>query len=140
MMFFARLNKRTRIVLVLQSVSMLLGSSTHINWILKNGIFSQQENTLYASTVFWDSLAFFDLLAALLLIIKPKAGIVLTAIIITADVIHNNSFWIFGNLQLENIDTLLWVMFAGQIIFFVFVYSTLKTTLVEINLKAKSLT
>jgi hypothetical protein len=138
-MFLAHLNKRTRVVLVLQSVSMLIGSSTHISWILKNGIFSRHENTLFASTVFWDSLMFFDLLAALLLIIKPKTGIILTAIIITADVLHNNSYWIFGNLQLENIDTLLWTMFAGQIFFLVFVYSTLKANLKEINLKTKSL-
>jgi len=137
-MFFAHLNKRTRVVLILQSVSMLLGSSTHISWILKNGIFSRHENTLFASTVFWDSLLFFDLLAALLLIIKPKAGVTLTAIIITADVLHNNSYWIFGSLQLKNSDTLLWGMFIGQIIFLVFVYSTLKANLAEINFKAES--
>jgi len=136
-MLFARLNKRIKIVLVLQSVSMLLGSSTHLSWILENGIFSRQENTLFASTIFWDSLMFLDLLAALLLIIKPKAGVTLTAIIITADVLHNNSYWIFGNLQLKNSDSLLWVMLAGQIIFLVFVYSTLKANLAEINSKTE---
>jgi len=138
-MFFAHLNKRTRVVLALQSISMLLGSSTHISWVVKNGIFSQHENTFFASTVFWDSLIFFDLLAALLLIIKPKTGIILTAIIITADVLHNNSYWIFGKLPLENIDRLLWAMFVGQIIFLVFVYATLKANLAEINFKTKSL-
>jgi hypothetical protein len=132
-MFFARLNKRTRVVLVLQAVSMLLGASTHIKWVLKNGIFSRQEQTLFASTVFWDSLTFLDPLAALLLIIRPKAGVILTAIIITVDVLHNNSYWIFGTLQLKNIDTSLWAMFVAQMIFLVFVYSTLKGNLAEIN-------
>lgn len=138
-MLFSHLNKRTRLVLALQSVLMLIGSSTHLSWILKNGIFSRHENALFASTVFWDSLMFLDFFTALLLIIKPKTGVILTAIIITADVLHNNSYWIFGNLQVENIDALLWAMFAGQIIFLVFVYSTLNANLKEINLKRKSL-
>ena len=42
-----------------------------------------------ASAVFWTSLTLPDLLAFVMLIVRPKAGVAATAIIIIADVVHN---------------------------------------------------
>ncbi|WP_460148463.1 hypothetical protein [Pseudomonas sp. S2_A02] len=44
------------------------------------------------SRIFWGGLTFFDPLAALLLFLKPRAGIVLTAAIILVDVAHNTFY------------------------------------------------
>ena len=49
-------------------------------------------STYLASRIFWAALTFFDPLAALLLFIKPRAGIVLTAVIILVDVAHNTFY------------------------------------------------
>jgi hypothetical protein len=49
-------------------------------------------STYLASRIFWAALTFFDPLAALLLFIKPRAGIVLTVAIILVDVAHNTFY------------------------------------------------
>ena len=49
-------------------------------------------STYLASRIFWAALTFFDPLAALLLFIKPRAGIVLTVVIILVDVAHNTFY------------------------------------------------
>jgi hypothetical protein len=45
-----------------------------------------------ASRIFWGALTFFDPLAALLLFIKPRVGIVFTVAIILVDVTHNTFY------------------------------------------------
>ena len=66
---------------------------------------SYKKITPIFSQIFYKSLTFFDLLAAILLIIKPKIGLYLTLIILIIDVIHNNIFYIeelyFNNLSLD---------------------------------------
>jgi hypothetical protein len=42
-----------------------------------------------ASALYWSSLTFFDPLAAALLFVRPRAGILLTIAIIVSDVAHN---------------------------------------------------
>mgnify|MGYP001581228468 FL=1 len=55
-------------------------------------LFRSGPSTYLASRIFWAALTFFDPLAALLLFIKPRAGIVLTAVIILVDVAHNTFY------------------------------------------------
>ena len=55
----------------------------------------------WASRIFWGALTFFDPLAALLLFIKPRAGIILTAAIILADVAHNTYYVALNHQWLE---------------------------------------
>ena len=45
-----------------------------------------------ATALYWSSLTFFDPLAAALLFVRPRAGIVLTIAIIASDVAHNSWF------------------------------------------------
>ncbi|TAM07686.1 MAG: hypothetical protein EPN70_02015 [Paraburkholderia sp.] len=44
------------------------------------------------SKVYWDTLAVLDPLAAVLLFLKPRAGVWLTALIIVSDVLHNTYY------------------------------------------------
>lgn len=140
MKFFNALNKKTRIILAIQFICMLIGTSTHIQWIWENGIFSVHQNAPFFSTIFWDSLTFFDLIAAILLIIRPKAGILLTLIIITIDVIHNNIIVLLANQHINELGLVMWAtkywMLIGQLLFMTFVFATIKSNLTEIKTKS----
>jgi hypothetical protein len=111
---------------------MLVGALTHIKWIFENGIFSQQINTPFFSTIFWDSLAFLDIIAAILLIYRPKDGILLTLLIITIDLIHNNIVVLLDNEHMNEIGVKMWAtkywMLIVQLLFMTFVLLRLKVT------------
>jgi hypothetical protein len=121
---------------------MLVGASTHIKWIWENGFFSAQENTCFFSTIFWDSLTFLDIIAAILIITRPKVGILLTLTIITIDVIHNNLVVLLDNQHINDIGFKMWGikywMLIGQLLFLIFVFWTLKPNLTELRLKSIS--
>lgn len=118
---------------------MLIGASTHIKWIWENGIFSEQQNTLLLSTIFWDCLTFLDILAAILLIYRPKDGVLLTLAIISIDVIHNNLLVLLNNQHINETGFILWAtkywMLVGQLLFMMFVFATIKSNLTEIKIK-----
>jgi len=115
---------------------MIIGTYTHLSWIIKNGFLAEQYNATLFTKMFWDSLLFLDFLAAILLILKPKKGIFLTLTIIVIDVIHNNIFY-FEELYLNDIKLIEWLfnywMILGQILFAFFVIITFKLALKGIS-------
>ncbi len=135
-MTFKYLNQKTKAILITQLIGMLMGTSTHLVWFVKNGFLSENYNAPTLSKVFWDSLTFLDPLAALLLVIKPRTGVFLTLIIIITDVIHNNLFYM-NELYINAPELSIWVvkywMILGQIIFCAFVLFTFKGNLTEIK-------
>ena len=137
-MKFNRLRKKTKTILFVHIVGMLMGTSTHLIWVLENGFLSDNYNASLFSKLFWDSLTFLDPLVALLLFIRPKVGIYLTLFIISFDIIHNNIFYI-DELYLNPPGFSEWVvkywMIIGQIVFGLFVALTFKSNLKEIKLK-----
>jgi len=108
---------------------MLMGTSTHLQWVIRNGFLSDNYNAPVLTKIFWDSLTFLDPLAAVLLILRPKTGLILTLIIITLDVAHNNLFYM-DELYINAPTLKIWIqkywMILGQIIFGVFVYLTFR--------------
>ncbi|NWA24613.1 hypothetical protein HX866_06895 [Pseudomonas gingeri] len=74
---------------------LLVATANHMRADLQHGLlwdYGYGESAHWASRVFWGALTFLDPLAALLLFIKPRTGIVLTAAIIVADVAHNTYY------------------------------------------------
>jgi len=140
-MFLKTLHKKTRIILIFQSICMLSAAGTHILWIMQNGFFSLRNNIPIVSVVFWDSLTLIDITAALLLLIRPKAGMVLTMFVIIIDVIHNNIIVFLSGQHINNIGLELWAvkywMLVAQIFFMIFVVLTFKSNLTEITLKTE---
>jgi hypothetical protein len=67
---------------------------------------------------FWTSLTFFDSLAVLLLLARPRAGLLLTALIIVGDVVINACVGLTYGIDLA--------AFAAQFVFMVFVLATLR--------------
>ncbi len=138
-LLISRVNKPTRLILIVQAVCMLMGTSTHLAWVIQNGFLSEKYNASLLSTLFWDSLTFLDPLAAILLVFKPKIGLYLTLLIIVTDVIHNNLFYI-EVLYFNSLNLLDWIeqywMILGQVIFLLFVCLTLKMNLKQVKLAA----
>lgn len=78
--------------LVLRSIfALCLLGATFNHWseIRQHGFLWDHGGFPRASTLFWTALAFLDPMTAVLLFVRPNAGIVATVSIIVADVIHN---------------------------------------------------
>ncbi|MFT5822093.1 MAG: hypothetical protein ACI8ZM_003349 [Crocinitomix sp.] len=139
-MLFSQFKLSTKLILIIQAICMLMGTSTHVKWVVDNGFLSENYNANLFTTLFWDSLTFLDPLAALLLFIKPKTGVYLTFFIIVIDVIHNNLFY-WNELYVNAPSFSQWLvqywMILGQILFALFVTITIKGNLKEINYRLK---
>jgi hypothetical protein len=82
-------------VRILFACCLFIATANHIRADVSYGLFwdyGYGPSTYLASRIFWGALTFFDPLAALLLFIKPRAGIVLTVAIILVDVAHNTFY------------------------------------------------
>ena len=136
-MIFTKLKSKIQINLILQCIGMLIGTTTHLLWIINHGFFSAEYNARVLSMLFWDSLTFLDPIAAVLLILRPKAGIWITAIIIVADVLHNGSLC-FSVLLSTDVPVISWAknewMFWIQLFFGLFVIATFKGNLIGLKI------
>ena len=135
-MIFTKLKSKIQITLILQCIGMLIGTTTHLLWIIHHGFFSAEYNVGVLSMLFWDSLTFLDPIAAVLLILRPKAGIWMTAIIIVADVLHNGILC-FSVLLSTDVPVISWAknewMFWIQLFFGLFVIATYKGNLIALK-------
>lgn len=134
-MIFVTLKTSTRINLIIQCIGMLIGTTTHVLWIIHNGFLSEKYHAPIFSGFFWDSLTFLDPLAAMMLIWKPRIGIWMTAIIITVDVLHNGSLC-FSALWSEQEPLISWIkhnwMLWCQLLFGLFVLCSFKSNLSDV--------
>ncbi len=135
---FKKLSKSVKFILILQMVCMLVGTSTHLMWVINHGLTYADPRFSIYTTIFWNSLTFLDPLAAMLLLASPKKGVLVTAAIIIVDVLHNafvtNSFLPFSQTTLHD-----WFFqnqfLILQCIFGIFVLTTLNFNLNEIKAK-----
>ena len=67
----------------------MLAAANHARILLQHGLFWDYNGVNSASAAYWSSLTLLDPLAAALLFLRPKAGIVLTILIIVTNVAHN---------------------------------------------------
>ncbi|KPU62028.1 putative membrane protein [Pseudomonas fluorescens] len=82
-------------VRILFACCLFIATANHIRADVSHGLlwdYGYGASAYLASRIFWGALTFFDPLAALLLFVKPRAGIMLTATIILVDVIHNTFY------------------------------------------------
>lgn len=76
-----------RFILSIYSIGFLIGTYTHLQAILIHGFLGQNAPLFYR--IYWDSLIFFDPLAAVIVWIKPKWGIRLAILIMVTDILIN---------------------------------------------------
>ncbi|MGZ2412288.1 glucose dehydrogenase [Sphingomonas sp. F9_3S_D5_B_2] len=87
-----------------------------------------REGVPLGTTIYWDSLTLLDPLAALLLFVRPRAGVALTIAIIVSDVAHNVWFeasHALGRSLIEDLTSSFVIM--SQVGFLLFVAITAPT-------------
>lgn len=88
-----RIRRQWGLIVRLVYAACLLGATVnHARVVAEHGILWNYGGVPVASAAFWTSLTVMDPLAVVLLIGRPNMGVLATAIIIIADVIHN--LWI----------------------------------------------
>lgn len=66
-----------------------MAGANHARILLQHGLFWDYGGLAWASAAYWTSLTILDPVAALLLLARPKVGIVGTIALIATNVIHN---------------------------------------------------
>lgn len=103
------------------AICLLFGATTHAWTVIKHGVTWDYNGAPAFSRVYWTSLTVLDPVAALLLFLKPRTGLVLTVAIITTDVAHNT--WLM--LRSSTPDWLNW-MYLLQVLFLLLVLATVR--------------
>ena len=116
----------TRVSLILRIIFALclIGATcVHVATHLRFGVFlGALDGTGFPffTRIYWSSLTIIDPLAAVLLFVRPRAGLVLATAVIVSDVVHNS--WMLHHLQ-SGPDAMYW----AQVAFLVFLLATVST-------------
>ncbi|WP_293901188.1 hypothetical protein [Phenylobacterium sp.] len=94
------------------ALCLAIGTCTHVATL----IYGWNDRVPLASVIFWNSLTVLDPLAAVLLFLRPRLGVVLTLAIMVSDVGHN--IW-----AIAAFDAMVWPV-AAQALFLIFVLAT----------------
>jgi hypothetical protein len=94
------------------ALCLAIGTCTHIAAL----IYGWNDRVPFASLIFWNSLTVLDPLAAALLFLRPRIGVVLTLAIMVSDVGHN--IW-----AIAAFEAMVWPV-AAQALFLIFVLAT----------------
>ncbi|MEQ5839227.1 hypothetical protein N0A02_07215 [Paraburkholderia acidicola] len=109
---------RTSLVIRLVfAICLLAASVNHIVAVVQHGPlwdYGFGSRAPFASRIYWSALTLFDPLAIVLLFLRPRAGIVLTVLIIVSDVIHNTYYVAMADLWTAP-------FYLSQVAFLVFV-------------------
>jgi hypothetical protein len=115
--------RRSLGIRVIYAVCLLGATYNHASMLVAHGLFWNYGGMPKASAAFWTALTVIDPAAALLLFLRPNAGIAATAGIIIIDVIHN--LWITARYFPPLLQGLIESpAVIEQIIFMVFVIAT----------------
>lgn len=98
-----------------------IGTTTHIRDIIIGGILPYRDFALWAN-IYWTMLTILDPMAILLLVLNVEAGVILSLIIISSDVVINLFFTIYRG-GLSNVVN---IYMIGQFTAFVFIFCTWK--------------
>lgn len=116
-----RMIKNTPTLLrTIYALCLLGAASTHVWTVATHGLFYDYGGVPIFTRVFWTSLTVLDPLAAVLLFVKPQAGLILTLVIIVSDVLHNT--WLMNRSTTANWSNWMYVL---QVVFLIFVLLTI---------------
>ena len=83
------MQRSSLIVRSIWAACLLIAGGNHARTLLQHGLFWDYGGVGGASAVYWSSLTILDPAAAALLFVRPKAGIVMTIVLIVTNVVHN---------------------------------------------------
>ncbi len=101
---------------------LLVGTFTHARTIWGHGLLWDYDGAPWVSCMFWTSLTVLDPVGAALLFSWPSTGLVMTAAIISVDVLHNAWYLLRSGLALTSSST-----FMSQFAFLAFVSLTISS-------------
>ena len=122
---FVRRRDRSLLVRAVYAACLLGATFNHGRILVQHGLFWDYGGVPVASAVFWTSLAALDPLAAVMLFVRPNAGVAATGVIIVADVTHN--LWMTARYALPRrfLDAVLTdPLVVSQVAFMLFVATT----------------
>ena len=109
---------RTSLVIRLVfAICLLAASVNHVIAVVQHGVlwdYGFGSRAPLASRIYWSALTLLDPLAIALLFVRPRTGIVLTALIIVSDVVHNTYYVAMADLWTAP-------FYLSQVVFLVFV-------------------
>jgi hypothetical protein len=106
--------KASRVLRAIYAICLLGATCIHVAILSQHGVLWDYGGAHLLTRVYWTSLTVLDPLAALLLFVRPRVGLILTVLIIASDVLHNTLVGV----------PLLNAMYLSQIAFLIFVAST----------------
>lgn len=110
---------RSFVLRVIYALCLAGATCIHATIAWQHGLLWDYGGAPLFTCIYWTSLTFLDPLALGLLFVRPPIGLVLTAVIISSDVLHNTWIWIHYRQPLNS-------MYISQVIFLVFVASTFR--------------
>ena len=92
---------------------------THLQVALVHGLWWDYGGAAPLTQIYWTSLLFIDPLTVLLLLLSPRAGLILCVAVIVTDVVHNSWFALHHPIRTD--------LYVSQIAFLLFVAFTVRT-------------
>lgn len=89
------MHRRSLVIRAFLALCLLAATFNHARAIATHGLlwdYGYGRDALLASEIFWALLTLLDPFAALLLFVRPRAGLALTVAIIVCDVLHNGYY------------------------------------------------
>src|SRR4051812_21545561 len=106
--------KASLVLRAIYAICLLGATCTHVAMLSRHGVLWDYGGAHLLTRLYWMSLTVLDPLAALLLFVRPRVGVILTVFIIASDVLHNT---LVGVPPLN-------AMYLSQVAFLIFVAST----------------
>lgn len=112
------------IVRSIWAVCLVIAGLNHARILMLNGLSWDYGGVGWASALYWSGLTIVDPLAAALLFLRPKAGIVSTIVIIVTNVVHNLAVVVRRSPDGDFLERAAEPFLISQIGFMVFVLAT----------------
>ncbi|RKE34893.1 hypothetical protein B0G76_0925 [Paraburkholderia sp. BL23I1N1] len=113
------IERRSFYLRVIYALCLCGATWTHLQVALIHGLWWDYGGAAPLTRIYWTSLLFIDPLTALLLLLSPRAGLILCVAVIVTDVVHNSWFALHHPILVG--------LFVSQIVFLLFVAFTVRT-------------
>lgn len=113
------IRRRSFYLRVIYALCLSGAASTHLQVALAHGLGWDYGGVAPLTRLYWSSLLFIDPLSALLLLVMPRAGLILCVAVIVTDVAHNSWFALHQPIRME--------LYLSQLVFLLFVAFTART-------------
>lgn len=113
------IERRSFYLRVIYALCLAGAALTHLQAALAHGLWWDYGGAALSTRIYWTSLLFIDPLTALLLLLSPRAGLILCAAVIVTDVAHNSWFALHHPIRMD--------LYLAQIVFLLFVAFSVRT-------------